>query len=128
MKIIIKTIFLLPLFVFSCNSNDDNNDFDSDVAELSEMRTAIENLIGTSICNDNTECLFIAFGSKPCGGPWSYLIYSSSINTNLLEEMVEDFNIKQATFNLKYNQFSDCAFVSPPTGLDCENNVCVPLN
>lgn len=125
-KYIILFVFGLSLLA-GCNSNDDNDNFEADLAELITMRTAIEDMANTSTCSDNSECLYIALGQKPCGGPWSYLIYSTSIDTSQLEEMVETFNTKQAAFNVKYDQVSDCAFVGPPSEVICENGTCVPV-
>lgn len=117
---------LIGILLFAgCELNADGNDFEADLEELIAMQTAIEELADTSVCTEETECLFIAFGSKPCGGPWSYLIYSSSIDTAQLEEMVEAFNIKQDAFNATYNQVSDCMAVLPPSSLICENGECM---
>ena len=124
-KYIIPFTIIGILLFAGCNSSDDSNNFESDLEELIVMRTSIEELADASTCNDNTECLFIGIGSKPCGGPWSYLIYSTSIDMDQLEEMVELFNTKQAEFNIKYGQVSDCAFVIPPTALICENGKCM---
>jgi hypothetical protein len=124
-KYIIPFTIIGILLFAGCNLNDDSDNFESDLEELTVMRTAIEELVDTSSCSDNMECLFIGFGSKPCGGPWSYLIYSTSIDTAQLEEMVELFNNKQAVFNTKYEQSSDCMAVLPPTSLICENGKCM---
>ena len=124
-KYIISFIIIYVLLFAGCNSSDDSDNFESDLQELTLMRTAIEELADTSSCSDRAECLFIALGSKPCGGPWSYLIYSSTIDTAQLEEMVETYNNKQAAFNTKYGQASDCMAVLPPTELICEDGKCV---
>ena len=91
------------------------------------LKIEIESLANASVCNESTECKFIAFGSKPCGGPWSYLIYSTSIDTNKLEVMVEDYNQKEADYNQKYGVGSDCSVALPPTSITCENNTCVAV-
>ena len=39
-------------------------------------------LIGDAACKSDADCRAIAFGDKPCGGPWSYKIYSvTSVDT-----------------------------------------------
>lgn len=100
---------------------------ESEQEALNTSKKAIEDLAATSICNENTTCKFIALGSKPCGGPWSYLVYSSSINVEKLENMVEAYNKKEADLNKKWGTISDCMFVSPPTSVNCENNTCVAI-
>ncbi|MDX5586005.1 MAG: hypothetical protein QNK20_14015 [Aureibaculum sp.] len=95
-----------------------------DLKVLSNLGDDINVLIESSVCTDETECAFIAFGTKPCGGPWGYLVYSNSIDTDELIEKVERFNQLQNTYNLRYNIISDCSVVSPPDTLICEDNKC----
>lgn len=117
----------LVLFT-SCNSNnDDTPTYEAELSELMSMQAAIESLINTSICDDTYECKYIAFGNKPCGGPMSYLIYSTSIDVEKLESMVENFNMQHTLFNQKWSIVSDCALVTPPTSVNCENNTCVAV-
>ena len=63
----IKTIILL-IIVFSCTNNSDTTKED-ELTELNNLQNEIELLIDEGTCTENTECEFIAFGSKPCGGP-----------------------------------------------------------
>lgn len=108
---------------YTCD--DANSTQDSEQKALHTSKKAIENLAATSICNENTTCKFIALGSKPCGGPWGYLAYSTSIDDKKLEKMVNIYNKQEADFNKKWNVISDCAYASPPTSVNCENNFCV---
>ncbi len=116
----------LLLTAFQCEDDADVTK-EEDQQELATLKQTIENLAETSVCNENTECKFIAFGSKPCGGAKGYLIYSTSINVNELEAMVEQYNQKEADFNTKYGIISDCSVALPPTGMRCENNICIPI-
>lgn len=122
--------FLLIIFclftVFNCD--DDNiSDKEKDQQELVDLQKSIEDLIAESICNENSECKFIGFGSKSCGGYRSYLIYSTSINVSELEDMVAAYNKKEADFNTKHGIVSDCMAVLPPSTLRCENNTCIAV-
>ena len=84
---------VLGIFLFvQCTTGNSNDNYDADLEELVAMRTIIEDMANSSTCVESTDCRFIALGVKPCGGPWSYLIYSTSIDTDLLEGMVETFN------------------------------------
>ena len=74
------------------------------------------------------ECKVIAFGSKPCGGPWSYLVYSTSIDEERLEALVESYNIYEQDYNMACDVASDCMFVTEPTELTCEDGKCVIVN
>ena len=100
MKKILFTFSSILILLTSCNSNNDNTPtYEAELSELMTMQATIESLTNTSICNDTYECKYIAFGSKPCGGPMSYLIYSTSIDVEELESLVENFNTKHALFN-----------------------------
>lgn len=122
-------IVCFTLVAFQCEEDNDDISLtqEEEKAGLDILKSEIENLASTSICNETTTCKFIAFGSKPCGGPWSYLTYSTSIDTNNLENLVETYNQKETDFNIKWGGVSDCAFVTPPTNVECQNNICVAI-
>ncbi|MGE5944275.1 MAG: hypothetical protein ACM31G_08045 [Flavobacteriales bacterium] len=111
---------------YKCD-DDSSSLIEEDKKELASLQKTIQDLANASICSENTECKFIAFGSKACGGPKSYLIYSTSIDVKKLEMLVETYNQKDADFNRKYGVISDCSAVMPPNGLKCENNTCVAI-
>lgn len=114
----------LFLMAFQCEDDLVTSKEDEQKALIASKKI-IEDLAIASICNESVECKFIALGSKPCGGPWSYLVYSTSIDINNLERLVEDYNKKEAAFNLKWSVVSDCSYASPPSSIICENNKCV---
>lgn len=117
----------MPLLTaFKCDDQD-NNSCEDYVSKLDQMRAKIQNLAEASVCNKNFECLSIALGSKPCGGPWTYLIYSTAINTLELHSLVDAYNKMEQEYNVACQQFSDCMFVSPPLRLKCENNKCIAI-
>lgn len=127
-RFFIVFIFTLSLFLMAFQCEDDSKPtMEEEQEALIASEKIIEDLAATAICNESAECKFIALGSKPCGGPWSYLIYSTSIDVNKLESLVEDYNKNEAAFNLKWGVISDCSFLLPPTGVICENNKCVAV-
>ena len=130
MKSQYSIVFILAisifLMAFQCEDEAENTKEDEQKALIANKKP-IEDLAATSVCNESTECKFIAFGSKPCGGPWSYLIYSTSINIENLENMVENYNKMEAEFNEKWGVISDCSFVLQPTSINCENNICLAV-
>ena len=131
MKKSILKIILVPLclFLFSTQCEDDIplRTQETEQLELAALKTDIENLASTSICGDTFECKFIAFGSKPCGGSWSYLVYSTSIDTEDFENRVEGYNRKEALYNTDWGIASDCAIANPPISVICENDTCVAV-
>ena len=119
---------MLVLFIIiGCNSEDSTKERDVDTKIIANLEEEIIALTESSVCNDVTECAYIAFGSKPCGGSWSYLVYSTSIDVQLLIDKVEEFNQIQHEYNIKYGIVSDCSVVLPPTSIICEDNKCKAL-
>lgn len=98
---------------------------DQEYQALLNFKQTIEELASSSVCNETTVCKYIAFGSKACGGPWNYLVYSTSINTENLEDLVENYNQQESDFNTKWGIVSDCSVNNPPMSLTCENNTCI---
>jgi hypothetical protein len=130
MKKFLPLIFVvcLSLVAFQCHEDDVVPPTqEEEQAALSILKSEIENLANASVCNETNECQFIGLGSKPCGGAWSYLIYSTSIDTEKLENLVDTYNQKEKDFNATWAIVSDCALVNPPTNVECENNICVAV-
>lgn len=130
MKKSIVLLGLMSLFMLTtamqCDEDDSPVNCGQTVQVLAEYKASIQSLAAESVCNDDFECRFIAFGSKPCGGPWEFLIYSTSIDTFQLMTFVADYNQLEANYNLLCNAVSDCSTPQPPTGFGCENNLCIP--
>jgi hypothetical protein len=94
-------------------------------AQLDAMRVEIESSAGVPACSDSGTCALIAFGSKPCGGPWTYLIYSTAnVDPRVLADKVEQYNELEDRYNHKYPVYSDC-MVAPVPRLTCVDGVCV---
>ena len=124
---ILKFVVLFCLLsAFTCEENEPMT-CERYVSELGIMKTEINNLAEASVCNENFECRSIALGSKPCGGTWSYIVYSTSINTLALQKLVEAHNKLEREFNAECQQYSDCMMVNPPQRLECENNKCIAV-
>jgi hypothetical protein len=86
-----------------------------DSERLQELRTLIEKEIGTPTANEPIQCKLIAFGSKPCGGPARYLVYSTArTNEDKLKQLVNEFNQLAKKFNEERKTLSDCMFVTEP--------------
>ena len=124
-KNILKTIALFAI-VFSCTNNSASLQ-EQDRYELEQLETEIEMLLSEEKCAENATCDFIAFGSKPCGGPWHYLVYSTSINTELLKLKVAEYNNKEAIYNKKWSISSDCMAALPPKSAECIDGICAAI-
>lgn len=124
-KNISKTIALLAI-VFGCTNNMESSK-EEDLAELTALQEEIELLVDSGVCSENSDCESIAFGSKACGGPKTYLVFSTSINVELLQQKVATYNALENSFNKKWGIISDCSVVLPPTSVKCINGKCVAV-
>ena len=123
MRKLIGALFIFVM-IFSCNNDEITPITESDLAKLESQ---IMEMIGKD-CSNSGQCEIIAFGSKPCGGPWEYLVYSSSdTDVELLTEKVNAFNQLQEKYNQENGIFSDCAFVGPPV-VTCTDGQCQIIN
>ena len=126
--IYLSLTIIASIFIIACTIDDDDNPVTCEVMfqDLQDLSIAIEDYAAASICKDEFECRYIAYGSKPCGGPWSYLIYSTSIDTLELQTLVADYNESENNYNITCGAVSDCSVPQPPTGFTCEDNLCIP--
>lgn len=125
-KNISKTIALLAI-VFGCTNNTEFTK-EEDLAALTALQEEIGLLVDSGVCSENSDCESIAFGSKACGGPKTYLVFSKSIDIVLLEQKVAIYNELENSFNKKWGIISDCSYVLPPTNVACVNGKCTAVN
>jgi hypothetical protein len=96
----------------------------AELAILENEKIAIEELAVSVPCTDDANCSYTPFGSKPCGGPWSYLAYNSEIDEDLFLAKVQSYYEAETAFNLKWGIGSDCSVPAPPDDVTCVNGVC----
>jgi len=120
-----KTIAIMAI-VFSC-ANKSVISQENEQQHLAKLKSEIEQFVAEGSCSNEKKCDFIAFGSKPCGGPWSYLVYSTTINVKLLKEKVTIYNSTEHAFNKKWGIASDCMMEAPPTKVQCIDGKCTAI-
>lgn len=124
----IASVVMLAITVSSCGARSSTPSL-GDVTDpsLDSIRVAIRALTGDRACSDVSQCRSVAFGSKPCGGPWSYLVYSTVVtDSNMLARMVSEYNAYEAQENERLGRSSDCQMVVDPR-LDCVQNRCAAV-
>ncbi|TDP01339.1 hypothetical protein [Flavobacterium sp. 245] len=113
----------LCLIFISCSNDraDDNNSKENDIKQLEKMYQEIVTLskVNSETCTDSKEWDFTAIGSKACGGPENFIIYSKKINTADFLAKVKAYTDARAAFNVKWNIFSTCDIILPPAGVGC---------
>ena len=124
MKWFFKIIVLFILLQsFQCTDpNDSSENITSEQLEIKKQE--IQNYINSFSCSESIGCGFISFGSKPCGGPYTYLLFPNSVNLTKLKEMVANYNEMNRLFNMQTEAVSDCMYQLPPTEVKCVNGVC----
>lgn len=118
-------LFLFMGSVSGCEQAEDNQEITA--KDLEKQLAEIHSVINADSCSETSECSFLAYGSKACGGPQGYLLFSNQVNVEALSKMVEEYNKAEDAYNKKFGVISDCMFVTPPTQLACENGKCVQV-
>ena len=87
----------------------------ADIAKLESMEAKIDQMIANRACTADGSCRVIAFGAKPCGGPWEYKIYSAEqVDTLALQQAVREYNDFNREANKRHGWLSDCSVPNPP--------------
>ncbi len=83
--------------------------------------------VSDAACDQPQQCHSIAIGAKPCGGPDSYLAWSSRrTDEKKIKSLVEQHAAARKDENLRSDMQSDCAFVTNP-GASCKTGRCTLL-
>ena len=81
---------------------------------LASLEISIDSLVSTE-ANDITQCRPIAFGSRACGGPETYLVYSvKGTDEDKLKELVAEFNDLSERLNEEMQLSSICVVELEP--------------
>ena len=98
---------------------------DRDRARLRALAEQIDLLAGAATCEADSECRSVAIGAKPCGGPWTYQVYSTrAMDSEKLLERVAAHRTLNVELNRKHGWTSDCRVVSEPS-VGCREGRCV---
>ena len=113
-------ICVLLLFT-SC----DQDSKESEKQALDEEKENILSFLQTGKCTDDGGCLFIGLGTKACGGPQEYVVYSASLDSAQVLGMIAGYNAMEDAYNKKWGIVSDCSVPTPPGSVRCLNGICV---
>lgn len=92
--------------------------------ELNRLDSEIKDVIQSKTCDDASKWRISPYGSKPCGGPSSYLAYPKELENQIIPKITE-YNAMSSRYNQENGLLSDCALVPPPSGISCENGKAV---
>ncbi len=119
----------VTLLLLGCGENSTFSPLPSyDRATLEMKYQEVLDMVQDLACADSSVCTSIALGSKPCGGPRTYLVYSTeTVNEAELVAKVLDLNAYEAGYNTQERILSDCSLATPAEP-GCVNHACVDLN
>lgn len=118
-------LFLFIGSVSGCEKEENNQEITAQ--NLEKQLAGIQAFINAGDCSETGECSFLAYGSKACGGPQGYLLFSNQVDFEVLAKMVEDYNKAEDAYNKKFGIISDCMYVTPPGKLECVDGKCVQV-
>jgi hypothetical protein len=105
-------------------------DIDLKEVSIDDIKTAkkeLNTLIADNQCDTSEQCKVSAVGSRACGGPSGYIVYSTKTAS---EEQVTALSKKITTFESNYNaqkgMMSICQHLTTPS-TRCVENKCVKL-
>ncbi|GAA60961.1 hypothetical protein P20652_2833 [Pseudoalteromonas sp. BSi20652] len=103
---------------------------DSKNVSIEDIKTAkaeLNTLITDKQCDTSTQCRVIAVGSRACGGPSSFVVYSTNAAS---EEQVtilgEKITKLESNYNSQKGMMSICQHLTTPS-TQCVENKCVKL-
>lgn len=100
----------------------------TDPDTLQAMYAEIYDLAQDRSCTDSSECASLPLGSKPCGGPWRYLVYSKTrVHEIELQAKAIQLALYEEEYNREYRRMSTCE-LAPTADPACVNDECVDLN
>jgi hypothetical protein len=105
----------------------DSAEVQADTASLDVLRAEARAQVGDPTCTMTAQCRTIPFGAKPCGGPWSYLVYSvATTDSAQLAGAVDRYTAREHDLNRLEQRVSDCGLVTEPDVM-CADGQCVPV-
>lgn len=84
-------------------------------AEMLEIRRRIEREVGAAPAQRLAQCRAMPIGAKPCGGPQSYVVYSTAASSEQkLQELARQYTEAEQKYNRVTETFGTCVHVMPP--------------
>lgn len=92
--------------------------------EPSGTLAQIKSLIGSATCTDSAQCHSLPIGARACGGPESYLPWSSATTSDAaLRPLAERYKDERRAQLNASGAISDCRFIADP-GAVCQAGTC----
>lgn len=84
----------------------------------------IKELIGKAECSSDSQCQALPIGARPCGGPASYLAWSTAkTSSSEIQTLADRYRTEQQERNARSGMVSDCRAIAPPAAV-CRAGSC----
>ncbi|KQQ32933.1 hypothetical protein ASF61_12620 [Duganella sp. Leaf126] len=94
-------------------------------ATIDSLWQQIQAASANAVCDNSSQCHALGVGAKACGGPESYIAWSSKQDDGAaLKQLVARHAAARRADNVREAVMSTCSMVSPP-GASCQANRCV---
>jgi hypothetical protein len=91
---------------------------------MAELKADMEELTKDKSCTSNSECKAMAYGTKACGGPSGYVVYSiKTTDVIRLKEVTSELSQLQDEYNREQGLMSTCSYMMPPE-VSCDQGQC----
>ena len=95
-----------------------------DSANLARLEREARQIARTGPCDAEGSCRTAPVGSRPCGGPRTYIVYcATTTDTVALNRKLEELRLAEERYNQQTGAVSTCEFRLPPetrlTGSTC---------
>lgn len=98
---------------------------DKNVARRARLNDEILRLSQPLKCSTDADCASLPMGSKPCGGPWKYVLYSKkNSKVPALKKKLDEYNKLDQKLNQAQQGISDCMVTMEPLA-KCEKSMCI---
>ncbi len=98
-----------------------------DKATISSAHEQLKQLIDDQSCDNSSQCKVLPVGSRACGGPSSFIVYSTkTADTAEVEKLAKDITALEKQFNAANDMMSICQHLTAP-GAQCSENTCVRI-
>lgn len=93
-------------------------------ADGSKTLAELQALASVADCSSDQQCKTVPLGAKSCGGPESYLAYSTArVNPEKAKALAERYRKEREAENKASGLVSDCRYLMDP-GAQCRAGTC----
>jgi hypothetical protein len=123
------SVYLLILALFAGLTSCKEEEIFSELSrekqeELLDLKwEQLQQMIAAESCNTPENWGILPIGSRPCGGPATYLPYSVNMDVDLFNQRVDDYTSMQISYNQQWGIGSICSLAPVPKAIVCEEGV-----